>query len=200
MIDVIKQLEISDIDKNKANYLINNNEYGSEYLEDLLSTCFLILPSLYNKLSEKHGENKAYQKLIKHDNSKRSIAFKIILDKITLEDSDITPQILNRLLTSLCNYKMVTLKISIGKYKMYANTLANVNTNAIFWVEYILTSSSILNLSDREYEKIINEIKIITSNSKNGENTFDENGDWDIRKADYEQVKAYKKVLAKKKT
>jgi hypothetical protein len=58
MIDQIKKLEISDLDKIKAIYIIRENEYGYEYLEDLLSICFLIIPSFYNKLNEKYKESK----------------------------------------------------------------------------------------------------------------------------------------------
>jgi hypothetical protein len=198
MIDKIKQLQISDLDKDNAISMIQNNEYGSEYLEDVLNICFLISPIFYNVSNKKYKENKVYQELIQHDNYKRSIAFKIILDKVMMKDSDITPSALNKLLISLCNYKIINMKVSIDKYKLYADTIASINVNAIEWANYILTSDSVLKLSNKEYKKIIDKIKIVTANNKDGVNTFDDNGYWDIRKSDNEQIKAYRKVLNKK--
>jgi hypothetical protein len=51
MIDKIKKLEISVLDKIKAMNIIKDHEYGYEYLEDLLCICFLIIPSFYDRLS-----------------------------------------------------------------------------------------------------------------------------------------------------
>jgi hypothetical protein len=115
-----------------------------------------------------------------------------------MKDSDITPSALNKLLISLCNYKIINMKVSIDKYKLYADTIASINVNAIEWANYILTSDSVLKLSNKEYKKIIDKIKIVTANNKDGVNTFDDNGYWDIRKSDNEQIKAYRKVLNKK--
>lgn len=198
MIEYIKKLNLSELDRTKAIILVKNIKHGGKYLEQLLNTCFLIIPNFNDKYYDKFKENKTYQILLKYDNYKRSIAFKVMLDKISSEEDSITINKLDKIFKSLCNHKAISMGVSIDKYKIYADTISNIDIEAIEWVESILTSNSILKLDEKEYEMIAEYIKIVASRNKKGEVTFDDNGNWDLLKADYHQIKAYKKIFKKR--
>lgn len=197
MIKQIKYLSLSTEDKIKVINIINNQEFGSIHLEKILNTCFLFLPEIHEKFSKQTKNSSIYKCLLEHDNAKRSIALKTMLDTILNTENRISNEELDMIFQNLCNHKIVNMKISISKYKIYIDTILSIDSKGVEWVKEILTSDSILKLDDNEYQNIADEIGIIALKKKKG--SFDDDGNWDLLNANYHQISAYKKILRKKK-
>ena len=197
MVKQIECLSLSNEDKIKAINIIKNQDYGSIHLEKLLKTCFLFLPGFHEKFNKKTKKSSIYKSLLEHDVGKRSIAFKTMLDKILYPVNDEFEEELDVLFKNLCDHKIIDVKVSILKYKIYIDTISNIDSRGVEWAKKILTNNYILKLDDEEYQNIANEIRVVAYKKK--KSSFDDDGNLNLFKTNCSQFLSYKKIMHKHK-
>jgi hypothetical protein len=192
----IMKLDLSNKDKIKALKLIKNVSNECTFLLRLLDKVFILIPNIHDKFNEKQKSRENYKLLANCDNLKRSIAFKIILDKLS-DDINVNIFEIENIFNALCNEKMISMRISIKKYEIYAYSIAVTDCTSIEYAKLILTSDSILEYDEENYELVKDEVMTVISKNKMSKSSFNEVGQWDLMKADHEQILAYKSIMDK---